>query len=88
MLGQYILIFVADLVNKWKMKERADGVQTRHAMYVHYSKMEHLLGTFVTYIGQCKAKKTKEKKKGSPHLQINDMRNTRGCRFNGFFYGR
>ena len=50
-LNKNIMISTINLVNKWKMKERNNGVQTKSEMYVHYSEIEHLLGPFMSYTG-------------------------------------
>ena len=48
-LNMHVRLSLVNLVNKWKMKERANGAQTRSAMYIHYSEIEHLLEPFMTY---------------------------------------
>ena len=42
-------IYVVNLVNKWKMKERVNITQTRSSKYVHYSEIDHIMGSFMTY---------------------------------------
>ena len=43
-----ILITIVNLINEQKMEDRVSEVQTRSEMYVIYSKIEHLLRSYLT----------------------------------------